>query len=167
MYPPFRWEASLVGPRAPTPKVPRSHSRDDELEWADYRDGSGGPGDGDTMAADHAIPVDESGPAAAGAHPNQRRKDHGGGIYSPLSCGDHGSLHLFDKVDPAPVSGDQTTSIPPSSELLLFGELQRLDQPLIILVGANGVDDDVSSDPDWNARYGAESVAEDSQSGIG
>jgi hypothetical protein len=74
---------------------------------------------------------------------------------------------LFDKADPALVSGDQTTGCLPFSEILLFGELQGLDQPLIILVGANLFDSDASSDPAWIAKYGTECLAEDSQSAIG
>jgi len=128
--------------------------------------GSGGPGDCDTMDAYYAIHVDERGTATAGSYLYQTREFYGAGIYRPLSCGNHSSLHLFDEVNPALVSGVQTTGNRPFSEILLFGELERLDQPLIILVGANVLDYDPSSDHDWIAKYGTEYVVDDFQSAI-
>lgn len=124
------------------------------------------PGDCDTMDACYAIHVDERGPAAAGFYLYQTRRFHAGGIYRPVSCGNHSSLHLFDKVIPALVSGDPTTSIPPFRGIFLSGDLQRLDRPHIIRVGANFLDYDASSDPAWIAKYGLEYVAEDLRSAI-
>jgi hypothetical protein len=118
------------------------------------------------MDAYYAIHVDERGPATAGSYLYQTRTFYGDGHYRPLSCGNYSSLHLFDKVNPALVSGMQSTSNLPFSELLLFGELQRLDQPLLILVAANFVDYDPSSDPDWIAKYGTEYVADNFQAAI-
>ncbi|MCX6071738.1 MAG: LysM domain-containing protein [Chloroflexi bacterium] len=137
-----------------------------DLEWTHDGFGSGSPGDCDTMDAYYAIHVDERGPATAGSYLYQTRKFYGGGIYRPLSCGNHSSLHLFDKVNPALVSGVQTTNNLPFSEILLFGELERMDQPLLILVAANFLDYDPSSDPDWIAKYGTEYAADNFQAAI-
>jgi len=118
------------------------------------------------MDAYYAIHVDERGPATSGSYLYQTRTFYGGGIYRPLSCGNHSSLHLFDKVNPALVSGVQTTNNLPFSEVLLFGELERLDQPLIILVGAHFYDHDDSSADDWIAKYGTEYTVDDFQAAI-
>ncbi len=118
------------------------------------------------MDAYYAIHVDERGPATSGSYLYQTRKFYGGGFYRPLSCGIHNSLHLFDEVNPALVSGVKTTGDLPFSEILLFGELERLDQPLIILVGANFYDHDDSSNDDWIAKYGTEYAADNFQSAI-
>jgi LysM repeat protein len=137
-----------------------------DLEWTHEGFGSGGPGDCDTMDAYYAIHVEEAGPATVGSYLSQTRKFYGAGFYRPLRCGNHSSLYLFDEVNPALVSGAKTPDNLPFSEILLFGELQRLDQPLILRVGANFVDYDASSADDWIAKYGTEYTIDDFQTAI-
>ncbi len=82
-----------------------------------------------------------------------------------MKCGIHTSQGLFDGVSPALVSGVET-KVPSFSEILLSGVLERPDQSLIILVGANFLDVDPSSDDDWIAKYGTEYTADNFQAAI-
>ena len=83
--------------------------------------------------------------------------------FYPYSSDDGFSVIDYYQVNPALVTGGTSTSNRPFSELTLSGELQRLDQPLIVLVGAHFYDHDDSSANVCIAKYGAEYVADSFQ----
>jgi hypothetical protein len=139
-----------------------------DLEWTNDSMGSGGPGDCDTTDAYYYIHADERGTATSGSYLYRTRKFYGSGHYRPLSCGSYSSHHLFDKVNPALVSGLENSNGLPFSEILLSGELERLDQPIQILVGAQFVDADFSpgNNDDWIVNFGTLYIADSFQEAI-
>lgn len=137
-----------------------------DLEWTHDGYGSGSPGDCDTMDAYYAIHADERGAATAGTYLYQTRRFYSSDFPRGLKCGIHNSQDLFDGVNPGLVSPVEITKAAPFSEIVLVGELLRLDQSLIVLIGAKFLDQDDSSGDDWIADYGTEYVADSFQSAI-